>query len=289
MSFTKPGMIIVFLALLLAGGLSAQGVVIPFIYSNEGNSESWLNADDRAKIAEAIKTRLRELGVKMGENDDQIVALEGDGELLRKYMEENPRGVVIMDSIEAPKAIFAKDDDTFVEKWLENGGIMTWLSGYPFQMRDHGRVTKAVSRSVFDIDRDIQKPLIPKEQTKPTVLGERFMPSLKPFETFIPVNIAALDELGFRYEIYGTAGANDEYADPIMFQSPDMKGWFMYTHMNQYTDFVDWNVSTMKERTAEQIGTEIAEFVINRFLFYSVESVGKLAGSWGWIKNCQGK
>lgn len=280
------GVIIVSLALWFAEGLSAQGVVLPFIYSNEGNNEHWLNAEDKTSIAAAIKVELAELWQEEGVLE---VCVEGDENALLTYMEQNPKGIVVMNSFEAPSTIFGKDDDSFVEKWLENGGIMIWESYYPFRMRGHARVPKDSFGNVFDVDVDFQKILAPKLETKPTDSGKRFMPSLKSYETYIPVDIAILDQLGFKYEVYGAVGENDEYADPIMFRSPGMKGWFMYHHMNLYTDFVDWTKSVMKEGMAEQIGTVIAEFIVNRFLFFAVDPVGKLATTWGMAKGYQGR
>lgn len=278
------GIIVVSLVLWSIEGINAQ--ILPFIYSNEGNNESWLNAEDKASIATTIKEKLSELW--QGE-DVLDVCVEGDENALLAYMQQNPNGIVVMNSFEAPSTIFDKDDDSFVEKWLENGGIMTWLSYYPFRMRGHSRAPKASYGNVFDVDIDIQEILAPKLETKPTDLGKRFMPSLKSCETYIPVNVAVLDQLGFRYEVYGTVGENNEYADPIMFRGPGMRGWFMYHHMDQYTDFVDWNNSVMKGGMAEQIGTVVAEFVVNRFLFFSVDPAGKLAATWGSMKRYQGR
>ena len=277
-SHTKIVITLVFLVLWFVGGLDAREQFgPPFIYSNAGKGEAVINAEDKKKIATAVLEGLKKLKVKG--------SVEGDGPALREYMEKNPNGIVVMVSYETPAAIFSKDDNSFSEKWLENGGIMIWEVFTPFSFRDHERLPKASFRNVFDIDKDIQKVLRPpKPKTKITDLGKRFMPSLEPFETGSPVVIAVLDELNFRYEVYGTAGDNDEYADPIMFRSPDMKGWFMLHHLNSYTDFADWGISTMKAGLAEDIGIGIAEFIVNRFVSFSVEPAGKLATTWGRVK-----
>jgi hypothetical protein len=195
-----------------------------------------------------------------------------DTEALVTYMEANREGIVIMTSGIAPGEIFKNQGDKdLVNEWLFGGGIMFWTGDWPFYYWDApaNLAAAAGEASVFGVTMT-QGTGPPGQMMTPTNIGKELIPSIEEHPSSRAVSLAILETNGFEYESYADNGSN---ADPIAFQARDMEGWFVNMHT--------WP----EDETLEHVGLEMAELVENRFLVdRAVESTGKLAATWGSVK-----
>jgi hypothetical protein len=245
------GLIIVFL---VCGNVWSQEVAI---YYDPAKGSAWIDpaqmapAAEAALVAENIKCRIV--------NAQELVT----------YMEANAEGIVIMTTGIAPGEIFQnKGEQDLVHTWLYDGGVMLWTGDWPFYYWDVPANCPAAAGevSVFGVTvtQSADGTLM-----EPTDLGKELMPSIEEHLSSRPISLATMESRDFEYESYADNGS---LADPIAFQAPKMEGWFVNIHT--------WPVGAL-----EQVGLEMAELLQNRFLVEkAVESMGKLATTWGSIR-----
>jgi len=189
------------------------------------------------------------------------------------YMNANKTGIVIMATGIAPGEIFkSQGNKDLVNQWLTGGGIMLWTGDWPFYYFDAPANCpgSAGETSVFGV---IVTASTGSTNMTPTDLGKKLIPSIKEHTSQRPIMLKTLDSNKFNYESYADDGAT--YADPIAIQAPKMKGWFVNMHT--------WPEGN---ETLDQVGSDMAEVIKNRFLVApkAVDKIGKLATTWGDMK-----
>jgi tetratricopeptide (TPR) repeat protein len=224
-----------------------QGEV--FIYYDDNEPASWIPHESGKRLAESLKAQLSSYGI-----ESRI----GDAKGLRRYMEANGDGIVVMTLDVAPSTIFRGERDSFVKEWLSSGGKMIWTGDYEFWYYSVAQPDRGVT-----IDRwgaimalDLPSSITPEQSSAepyymaPTELGRRYIPSLTGFSSRRPAMIGNLTKWGIPHEVYATDGEN---ADPVMFRPRGGRGYFVKFQM---TDVLD----------VEERGKLMAEFIKNRFI-----------------------
>ena len=247
-----------FIGLLLCSTLQAAVEEVS-IYYDPSKGPAWI---DPAKMAPAVENAL---------TDKRIPCSIMDAKALVDYMNANAEGIVIMTTGIAPGEIFkSQGDKDLAHKWLFAGGIMFWTGDWPFYYWDVPANCPGAGgeASVFGVT---MTQGADGTKVKPTALGKELIPSIKEHISCRPVSIAILESNKFVYESYAD---NGNLADPIAFQAPKMKGWFV----NTYT----WP----DDESYEDIAFRISELLENRFFIdQPVESKDKLTTTWGLIKS----
>ena len=248
--------------LLLTGSAIAQDVAILF----DANLPV-VGINDGPGFANLLVDQLNKKNVKA-----EIVDSEG----LADYMKANPTGIMLVCQGIFPGTIFAnKGKDDLVYSWLRGGGIGGFVGDYPFYYWDNTNNVAAGGgqQKIFGVNVTNANTA----QVEPTELGLKYIPSIqKQWTTNRPVGLAVLQNNGFEYESYAD---NKTDADPIAYQSKDMKGWFI----NFHTSCCGTNCPTN-----DQMAKEYAELISNRFMdknnLKAVEPGGKLSVTWGELK-----
>lgn len=198
-----------------------------------------------------------------------------DSDGLAKYMKANPEGIYIITQGNTPGTIFKNQGKKdLVHSWLREGGIGGFIGDYAFYYYwDKGaRVTAAGAgqRNVFGAT--VTNGTV--TAVTPTDLGKKYIPSLKKWSSNRPSGLGVLKQNDFKYESYADDGVN---ADPIAYQTEDMKGWFINFHTSCCGTAIPPN---------DQIATEYAELISNRFATpKAVDPTGKISIVWGRLKS----
>jgi hypothetical protein len=193
---------------------------------------------------------------------------------LAEYMKANREGVMLVCQGIMPGTIFQnRGKDDLVYSWLREGGIGGFVGDYPFYYWDNtGNVAGGGGqRSVFGAT--VTNGTV--ATVSPTDKGKKIIPSLGKWTTNRPVGLAALQNNGFEFESYADDGTN---ADPIIYRTKDMKGWFVNFHTSCCGTAVPPN---------EQMAKEYAELISNRFppKARAVDPRGRLATTWGRVRS----
>jgi len=210
---------------------------------------------------------------ELGKKNITAEIVDSDG--LLAYMEANPEGIMLVCQGIFPGTVFksrGKDDPIY--SWLREGGIGGFVGDYPFYYWDNTANVPAAGgqQSVFGANVTNASTAI----VEPTELGLKYIPSLQEqWTSNRPVGIAALEANDFEYESYADDGTN---ADPVIYRTKDMKGWFINFHTSCCGTAVPPNA---------QMAKEYAELISNRFITKpkSVEPAGKLSTLWGQLKS----
>jgi hypothetical protein len=239
---------------ILSFNLLAQDVVI---YNDKSPA-----CIDPALMAPAAQKALDAKGIKSS------VVKAAD---LVTYMNANKTGIVIMVTGIAPSEIFKNQGDKdLVRQWLIDGGIMFWTGDWPFYYFDAPANCPGTAGEVSVFGVTITASVASTNMI-PTDLGKKLIPSIKEHTSQRPTLLKTLDSNKFIYESYADDGAT--YADPIAFQTPKMKGWFVKMHT--------WP----ENEPLDQVGKEMAELIKNKFLVSkAVNKMGKLTTTWGDVK-----
>ena len=200
-----------------------------------------------------------------------------DSDGLAEYMKANPEGIYIITQGNTPGTIFKKEGKKdLVYSWLRDGGIGGFIGDYAFYYYwDKGvRVTAAGAGQQSVFGATVTNGTV--TAVTPTDLGKKYIPSLKKWNSNRPSSLAVLKQNDFNYESYADDGVN---ADPIAYQTEDMKGWFINFHTSCCGTAIPPN---------DQIATEYAELISNRFATAKVvDPTGKISIVWGRLKSSQ--
>jgi len=209
--------------------------------------------------------------------DENLTAEIVDGEGVAAYMEANPKGIIVITQGNVPDTIFQnKGADDLIHSWLTDGGIAAMIGDWPFyyywNYGTNSRVTimGGGQQSVFGVTLTNSNTA----NASPTDLGKQYMPSIKQWTSNRPVGISVLEDNDFEFESYADDGSN---ADPIAYRTDDMDGWFINFHTS----------SGITIPPNDQIATELAELMVNRFATeaQSVDPTGKVSVVWGELKS----
>ena len=247
-----------------------------FLYFDENygfNADGWGDWKSTKKIEDAVMAELdaAKVGSVVG-NADEFLA----------YMDENPEGVIVSPII-VPEIVYTigMKDDSPIENFLYGGGVLIYSGDTPFyavgKKDAPGQKIVPGNQGVMDVlNFTAQYVTTTAAAVKPTPEGEKLIPSLEPFNPTRPALINVLEaEKCDTIEVYAEAGNS---ADPVLFASPDMKGYFVHFHMEALAGKPDDYLA--------QVGLEIGELITNRFgELLAVEPQGKLTTTWGNLKS----
>ncbi|MDO9575316.1 MAG: carboxypeptidase regulatory-like domain-containing protein [bacterium] len=215
------------------------------IYFDPNYPSSWSDIFETSITVRLIKTIL--------ELSTEIRPIICNASQLRSFMEQNPEGIVIITQGVAPGTIWDGKDDSFIEKWLRNGGRMIWSSDWPFYYIGHNdgswdAIGERGSEIVFGF-----QPVNPTEVcVHPTQMGGKFIPTLDEFICQRGVDITRLEECCAHYEIFGE---DHKIADPVLFSPRGWNGEFVMLGMNDfYTMDVEQRVSWISELLISKFG-----------------------------------
>ena len=247
-----------------------------FLYFDEDygfNADGWGDWNSTQKIEDAVMAELDEA---------KIASVVGDADAFVAYMEENPEGVVVS-PIVVPEIVYTigMPDDSPIENFLYGGGVLIYSGDTPFyavgKKGAPGQKIVPGNQGVMDVlNFTAQYITTTAAAVKPTPEGEKMIPSLEPFNPSRPAQLKVLEaENCDPIEVYAEAGGS---ADPVLFASPDMKGYFVHFHMEA--------LAGKPADYLEQVGLEIGELITNRFgELLAVEPQGKLTTTWGKLKS----
>ena len=247
-----------------------------FLYYDEDygfNADGWGDWNSTQKIEDAVMAELDEA---------KIASVVGDAEAFVAYMEENPEGVIVS-PIVVPEIVYTigMPDDSPIENFLYGGGVLIYSGDTPFyavgKKGAPGQKIVPGNQGVMDVlNFTAQYITTTAAAVKPTPEGEKMIPSLEPFNPSRPAQLKVLEaENCDPIEVYAEAGGS---ADPVLFASPDMKGYFVHFHMEA--------LAGKPADYLEQVGLEIGELITNRFgELLAVEPQGKLTTTWGKLKS----
>lgn len=199
-----------------------------------------------------------------------------DSKGLALYLQANPKGIFLISQGIFPGTIFSnqgKKDPVY--DWLREGGIGGFVGDYPFYYWDAVANVAAGGgqQKIFGVT--VTNGTVTK--VKPTELGKKYIPSLEEWTSNRPAGLAVLRANGFEFESYADDGTN---ADPIVYRTKDMKGWFINFHTSCCGTAVPPN---------DRMAKEYAELIKNRFVQEtkgkSVDPVGKMSLVWGRLKS----
>ena len=247
-----------------------------FLYYDEDygfNADGWGDWNSTQKIEDAVMAELDEA---------KIASVVGDADAFLAYMEENPEGVVVSPII-VPEIVYTigMPDDSPIENFLYGGGVLIYSGDTPFyavgKKGAPGQKIVPGNQGVMDVlNFTAQYITTTAAAVKPTPEGEKMIPSLEPFNPSRPAQLKVLEaENCDPIEVYAEDGNS---ADPVLFASPDMKGYFVHFHMEA--------LAGKPADYLEQVGLEIGELITNRFgELLAVEPQGKLTTTWGKLKS----
>ena len=247
-----------------------------FLYYDEDygfNADGWGDWNSTQKIEDAVMAELDEA---------KIASVVGDADAFVAYMEENPEGVIVS-PIVVPEIVYTigMPDDSPIENFLYGGGVLIYSGDTPFyavgKKGAPGQKIVPGNQGVMDVlNFTAQYITTTAAAVKPTPEGEKMIPSLEPFNPSRPAQLKVLEaENCDPIEVYAEAGGS---ADPVLFASPDMKGYFVHFHMEA--------LAGKPADYLEQVGLEIGELITNRFgELLAVEPQGKLTTTWGKLKS----
>ena len=247
-----------------------------FLYYDEDygfNADGWGDWNSTQKIEDAFMAELDEA---------KIASVVGDADAFVAYMEENPEGVIVS-PIVVPEIVYTigMPDDSPIENFLYGGGVLIYSGDTPFytvgKKGAPGQKIVPGNQGVMDVlNFTAQYITTTAAAVKPTPEGEKMIPSLEPFNPSRPAQLKVLEaENCDPIEVYAEAGGS---ADPVLFASPDMKGYFVHFHMEA--------LAGKPADYLEQVGLEIGELITNRFgELLAVEPQGKLTTTWGKLKS----
>ena len=172
---------------------------------------------------------------------------------LRNFMNANPFGIVIITMGVAPDTIWNGSAISFVEGWLDNGGIMVWTGCEEFywvgmETGINIPIGHQGASRVLDLE---YLETLSDQYVSPTPLGLDLFTNFSAHSTDVFCSVSALMAANVHFEVYAKSG---DYADPVLLQPKDGKGYFVRIHAD-YND----QVST------QNLSTWISSYIYNRF------------------------
>jgi len=172
---------------------------------------------------------------------------------LRNFMEGNQLAIIIMTMGLAPDTIWNGTANSFIETWLDGGGIIIWTGCEEFYWVGTASgqnipIGHKGANFVFDMDcvRTISNLLV-----TPTKIGLELFSNFTLHSTDVFSSISSLVAENVFFEAYAK---NGDFADPILFQPKDGRGYFVRIH-------ADWN----NQLSLSNLSVWISSFIYNRF------------------------
>ena len=195
--------------------------------------------------------------------------------------------VILLACGTAPSSLYpfpnAKPDGSNVENFIEAGNIVINVADWIFYMSYEGGVRSAENgaggaANVFDIPGLDFNERGTGNQT-PTALGEKYIPSLKPFRSIRPWHVEQLANSNWDVVIFAQEDANN--ADPVVAVSKESgkDGNGMIAAM--------WQAAIPNWSGTDPRGIGVAEFIENWLsenATLDVHADGKLSTTWGHLK-----
>ncbi|MFX1293433.1 MAG: hypothetical protein ACFFD2_01045, partial [Promethearchaeota archaeon] len=186
---------------------------------------------------------------------------------LKSFMENNPSGIIIITMGVAPNTIWNGSENSFVETWLDNGGIIIWTGCQEFywigyESGQNIPVGEIGSTYVLDMN---YIETISDQHMIPTQLGNDLFINFSSHTTDVFSSISALTTANVYFEVYAK---NGDWADPVLFQPKNGKGYFVRIH-------TDWNDKIFPFK----LSTWISSFIYNRFFKLPIITATELINS----------
>ncbi len=172
---------------------------------------------------------------------------------LRNFMEMNPLSIVIITMGIAPETIWNGSENSFIETWLDNGGILVWTGCQEFYWIGYEsgqNIPVGDIGAVYVLDMEYIQT-ISNQYVYPTSFGMNLFSNFSAHTTDVFASISALDDANVYYEVYAKKG---DWGDPILFQPRGGKGYFVRIH-------ADWN----DQLPIQNLSTWISSYIYQRF------------------------
>ncbi|MHA1264563.1 MAG: hypothetical protein ACTSRS_04930 [Candidatus Helarchaeota archaeon] len=172
---------------------------------------------------------------------------------LKLFMENNLNGIIIITMGIVPSNIWNGTETSFIETWLDGGGIIIWTGCEEFYwigMDTGENIPVGHKGSQYVLDMNYLKTLSDQSVT-PTINGNVFIPNITAHTSDVFSSISALEASKVYFEAYATSG---DYADPILFQPRGGSGYFVRIH-------ADWN----NQLSISTLADWISSYIYSRF------------------------
>jgi len=181
-----------------------------------------------------------------------------DGVQLLNFLNTHQIGILVVPMGIIPNSIWNGSEDSKIEQWLDNGGIIIWTGCEEFYWISYPNGTNVpFGHDGSAIVLDMEYLEVRSDQyVSPTSLGEYYMSNITAHTTDIFTSLSLLNANSIYYEAYCQ---NGDLADPILFQPKNGNGYFIRVHS-------DW-IDTLD---AETIGDWISSLVVKRFLSHPI-------------------
>lgn len=244
----------------------------------EANTELVMNHEG----VKALFNSIQDFGDGDEVGDDSPLA-----EWCKAHTGNGRQDVILLACGTAPSSLYpfpnAKPDGSNVENFIEAGNIVINVADWIFYMSYEGNVRSADNgpggaANVFDIPGLDFNERGTGNQT-PTTLGEKYIPSLKPFRSIRPWHVEQFANSNWDVVVFAQEDANN--ADPAVAVSKESgkDGTGMIAAMWQ-TAIPDWAGTDPR-------GIGVAEFIENWLsenATLDVHADGKLSTTWGHLK-----
>ncbi len=157
-----------------------------------------------------------------------------NGTDLFNYINKNPNGIIITTMGILPYLLWNGSDNSLIEKWIDNGGILIWTGCEEFYWISYPNGTNKVfghKGAIQVMDMDYLK-IRSNQNIEPTSLGSFYIPSIRSHTSDIFTSLKILELNSIYYEAYCQYG---DLADPILFQPKNGNGYFIRVH----ADWID--------------------------------------------------
>ncbi|MDD1778472.1 MAG: hypothetical protein LUQ65_09925, partial [Candidatus Helarchaeota archaeon] len=177
---------------------------------------------------------------------------------LRNFMEINQLAIVIITMGIVPDTIWNGSENSFVESWIDGGGIMAWTGCEEFywigtETGENIPIGHIGASYVFDMD---YLKTIANLQVVPTEIGTDLFINLIPHSSDVFSSISSLIRENVYFEVYAKSG---DCADPVLFQPKGGNGYFIRIH-------ADWG----NQLSMYNLSAWISLFLYNRFFLLPI-------------------
>lgn len=186
---------------------------------------------------------------------------------LKIFMDLNQIAIIIITMGIAPSSIWNGSENSFVKTWLDNGGIIIWTGCQEFywigtESGENIPVGNIGAKYVLNMD---YIKTLSDLYVMPTSIGLDLFDNFSGHSSDVFSSVSSLEAANVYYEAYAK---NGDYADPILFQPRDGKGYFVRIHAN-------WN----DQLPINQLSDWISSFIVNRFFKLPIITEIQIAAS----------
>ena len=216
------------------------------IFYDNNYSSPWISYSE--ELALSLNESLYNLSLNCSIYDDN--------ELLG-FIDTNPDGILIVPMGILPYSLWNGSENSQIEQWLDNGGIIFWTGCEEFYWLSYSNGTNRLLGHAANKVLDMEYLVVRSNQNvNPTDIGNYYVPNLISHTTDIFSSLKLLEENSIYYEAYCK---NGELADPILFQPKNGNGYFIRVH-------ADW----IDNLDSDTIKDWIISILVNRFLSHPI-------------------